>query len=130
MFAVGDLYSRSTITELLDVTTWQWTVKASYPFETRITRARTLYHNGHFFTFGGYGYDHLSRIASYSPSTNTWTYRGRLRTPRNGAGVIWSHDAFIVMGGWMDGKQSSEKCRFIGDRIKCEYQSPTQHYRK
>ena len=102
--------------------------KASFPFEKKIYKARTLYHNDSFFTFGGDNdYDnYLSRIASYSPSTNTWSDRGRLLTPRSYAGVIWSQDAFLVVGGGMDDIKSSEKCMFNGDQIECEYQSPTK----
>lgn len=128
MFAVGGYdFSGGAYTELLDVTTWKWAAKASYHFETGIYEARTLHHNDNFFTFGGWnGSDHLSRIASFSPASNTWTDRGRLLTPRDSASVIWSQDAFLVVGGEMNGKQSSEKCRFNGEKIECEYQNPTQ----
>ena len=113
-------------TELLDVKTWQWETRAPYPYETRIYWARTLHYNREFYVFGGQ--PSLSRIASYSPATDIWTSRGNLLTPRYRAGVIWADGAFLVVGGYMSSsaKKSSEKCRFNGPEILCEYQNPVE----
>jgi hypothetical protein len=121
-------------TELLNVETSLWSTRASYPYESSITQAQTLHLNGDFYVFGGYRSEpndvvDLSHIASYSPTTDTWSSRGNLLTPRSYPGVIWAGDAFLIMGGRnvVDGIESSEKCHFNdNDQIECAYQNPTQ----
>ena len=96
VFVVGP----GSYTELLDLTEWKWSRKAAYLYD-RIEYTQTLHHNGHFYTFGGgsNGLRSNTRIASYSPITDTWSDRGKLLTPRLGAGVIWSRDA---LQWWVD----------------------------
>ena len=71
----------------------------------------------------------LSRIAAYDPSTDEWTNKVDLLTPRDSAGVIPVTDSsFIIMGGYMnsDYQQSSEKCEYSRDQLECSYQEPTE----
>ena len=138
VFALGNYYYGSVrnTTELMDTTTWRWTEKASYPFEEVIYYAQSIYHNYSFYVFGGWDYNSsyhcLSRIASFHVTTNTWASRGQLGTRRYGAGVIWSDEVFLVVGGWMSGNtKTTEKCRFNDeDQIECQYQTPSQPYCK
>ena len=81
--------------------------------------------------FGGdNGLTHLSRIAAFTPSTNKWTNEGNMQTGRYYHGVINVADDYVIIGGLMDGQQSSEKCSYMGNRIDCTYQNPTEPYGK
>merc|ERR1712106_93827 len=113
--------------ELLDLSTWQWDTRAAYPFETRIYRAPIIHVNGRFMLFGGWnGSTHLSRIAAYTPSTNEWTTEGSMKTARIRHGVINISNEYVVIGGYMYGQHSSEKCRYVNDQLECTYQNPTE----
>merc|ERR1712106_511326 len=112
--------------ELLDLSTWQWDTRAAYPFEAWIYDAPIIHVNGRFMLFGGAGSSRLSRIAAYTPSTNEWTTEGSMKTARNRHGVINVGNEYVVIGGWMKGQQSSEKCRYAGDQLECTYQNPTE----
>ena len=120
--------------ELLDLTTWTWETKSSYPFESQISGAPSLYVNQRFMLFGGQtGHTFLSRIAAYDPRKDEWTTEGHLLSPRALHGVINVADnSFIIMGGYNDfnDQQSSEKCQYNGDQLECSYQNPTEPYCK
>ena len=69
----------------------------------------------------------LSRIAAYRPSTNEWTSEGSIKTARQASGVINVGDEYVIIGGWMDtGNKRSEKCHYVGDQLKCNFQNPTE----
>jgi hypothetical protein len=123
-------------TELLNVETSLWWHRTPYPYESSISHAQTLHLNGDFYVFGGqHEHERVSHIALYSPGLHDmWISRGNLLTPRHSAGVIWTDDAFLIVGGgtWeMNGIGSSEKCyvvneNFENETIECAYQNPTQ----
>merc|ERR1711935_1139757 len=96
--------------ELLDLRTWTWIEKSSYPFEAQFRSAKAVHvGNDQFVLFGGQTCDasncgghednHMDTIASYSTATDKWTKLGRLVTPRSGAGVSVIHGGFLIFGG-------------------------------
>ena len=100
---------------MLNLSTWKWETRSSFPSE--ISDAPTIYVGTRFFLFGGYnGSTRLSRIAAYDPTNDEWTSEGHLLTPRSSSGVITVDNSFIIVGGYMSGQQSSEKKR---DTIEC-----------
>ena len=132
MFVTGSLSGSSSdyiATELLDLSTLQWSVKTPYQFDTRTSGACSLYHQGKFLIFGGWGSSEVSnRIDSFDPSANTWTSIGQLRSKRSYTSVIEKNNEFLIVGAlYIEGDKQSEKCIFKDDKLICEYQSPTMN---
>ena len=115
--------------EVLDLNTWRWERRADYPFETDISKARTVYYNQLFYVFGGrVAWSHyVPRIAAYNPASDQWSDKGRLLTARYYTGVIWDQAGFVVVGGYRDGygPVKSEKCQFNGDKLECSHYGPS-----
>ena len=132
MFVTGSYSGSSSdkiATELLDLSTLQWSVKTPYEFDTRIYGARSLYHQGKFLIFGGEGSSGPSnRIDSFDPLTNTWNSLGQLKSKRSYTSVIEKNNEFLIVGALsIEGDKQSEKCIFKDDKLICEYQSPTMN---
>ena len=75
----------------------------------------------------------VTRIATYTPSTDQWTTEGYLLTPRSSPGVITvDNHSFLIIGGFMKSntQKISEKCEYNGNQLECAYQDPNQPERK
>ena len=61
-----------------------------------------------------------STIARLDLATSSWTKLGNLETARNGHGVIFDDDVFLVIGGWSFDRKTlrSEKCTLSGNEFK------------
>ena len=131
MFVVGSYSGSSSdkiATELLDLSTLQWSVKLPYQYDTRICGARSLYHKGKFLIFGGSGSSGVTnRIDSFDPSRNSWSSVGELKSKRDYTTVIEKNNEFLIVGAYvMKGDKQSEKCTYLEGNIICEYQLPTR----
>jgi len=132
---LGEMVESNNAVEMLDLTTWQWSVRAEYPFQAKIQKAGAIYfaETDEFLVIGGLGpagESILSHIAAYSPQTDTWTSKGNLLTKRNDIGDIHLiTNGFMVYGGDMnepaeevEEKYQSEKCIYDNNEFTCNYQ--------
>ena len=121
--------------ELYDVDTDSWAIKPNNPyFPGGFYSNPIVYLDNSFFMFGGHetwnnsGSSEL--ITSFSLATDSWIKRGEMLMGRRSAGVLWTGDSFLVVGGAdSNGVQSghkSEKCVFVDEyQLQCSYQEPT-----
>ena len=86
---------------------------------TRISSyASAFYQNVHYF-FGGYdGKAAATNIVSFDESSQLWSISGQLITGRSGHSVIFTGNAFLVVGGSKDGLKT-EKCVPNETHINC-----------
>ena len=130
IFTVGSRGSRSGTdsTELMDVKTWKWTTKKSYPYESKIYGARSLYYKGSFLVFGGNGGKHgddFKRIAAYTPTIDNWTEIGFMKSGRSYTSAINFGDEFLIIGAlYIVGDKQSEKFYYNGNTMISQYQAP------
>ena len=75
----------------------------------------TVYKNGHFFLFGGYGAE--SVIAKLDVSTKKWTNIGSLKQGRYAHAVVVRSNDFIIVGG-RDTK-NTERCEMRNNEMGC-----------
>ena len=81
--------------------------------------AITYYQNG-FILFGGWtATGDTSTIARLDLATSSWTKLGDLKTARNGHGVIYDGDVFLIIGGY--GDLDTEKCTLSGTDSNCKF---------
>ena len=126
IFTVGSSKSgpSANSTEIMDVKTWEWSTRKPYPFASRIQGARSLYYKdlGSFLVFGGeLVNDRLTRIASYVPTTDSWSEVGLMRSGRSWTSVIHHENEFLIIGGYdITGDKQSEKFNLT----LSEYQAP------
>ena len=64
-----------------------------------------------------------STIARFDESTRTWSKLGEVLTPRSSHGVIYTGQAFLVIGGRKrEGyKLQTEQCDIKNDVLSCRY---------
>ena len=131
IFTVGSRGSRSGTdsTELMDVKTWKWTTRKPYPYMSKIYAARSLYYKGSFLVFGGTDYNtnyDSMRIAAYTPTTDSWTERGFMKSGRSYTSVINFGDEFLIIGAYyIKGDKQSEKIYYDGNMAISRYQAPS-----
>ena len=126
LFVVGsgksDGYSKA---ELLELSTMTWSTVSDYPwFDAFAGQAATLYIDGNFYIFGGYGYYGLTltAIGRFNATSRSWFKMGDLATPRRGHGAIFTRGQVLVVGGM--GTKKTEKCSFQQDQVNCIEQDP------
>ena len=82
-FVVGGYDPSSAETELLKISDWTWSTRATYPFAKDVVYYATTMFNDEFYVFGGRSYTsrstELSTIAKYNPDSDTWLKVGQLR---------------------------------------------------
>ena len=79
--------------------TLEWSIKRSYPFESMVYGARSLFYKGNFLIFGGYGTSGpLNRIASYNSETDEWNQIGEMKSKRPYTSVIEDNNEFHCRG--------------------------------
>ena len=63
-----------------------------------------------------------STIARFDESTRTWSKLGEVLTPRSSHGVIYTGQAFLVIGGRAGSfKLQMEQCDIKNDVLSCRY---------
>lgn len=123
IFAVGNAKGAHSHAELLDVSSWSWSVRQSYPFAAKIYSAASVYVNDYFVVFGGIDGSGGTTIARYDASGDDWHGMGQLKSGRDGhAVIVTGSDTVLVVGG--NGNQMTEKCTVDGDSINCVGQAP------
>ena len=87
-------------TEVFDLTTGEWEIRADYPFDEYTYNAPSVYYEGRFILFGGFP-SPFNRIDAYFPGTDQWRALGTLLSPRfAGHGVIiWDLDRTSLTSG-------------------------------
>ena len=65
-----------------------------------------------------------STIARFDPIQNSWKKLGNLKVARAGHGVIQVDNEFIVVGGFRNGYEPTESCKFNGESIICTTREP------
>ena len=78
----------------------------------------SIYHSGSFYIFGGYY--NSNNIARLDEVTRTWSLAGKLKSDRNGHGVIHVDSTFLVIGG--SGYKKTENCVLEGTTMTCTEQ--------
>ena len=122
-------------TELLDLNTQKWQIRATYPFASDIFGAPTVYHSSSFLVFGGINSSphFLSTIARYTPATDKWEKLGNLQTPRSNSAVVTIRSgSFLIIGGeGVDRYYPTyipddyvERCTLVDNMVSCVSQLP------
>ena len=70
--------STTNATELLNVVSWKWERRSSFPYERIVFDAPVAYIDQKFFIFGGDCGGRATRIAAYSPIGDSWQEMGNL----------------------------------------------------
>ena len=109
-------------TETMNVGTWKWKVRKSYPYDKQIYRARSVYYEDKFVVFGGMTTKgESSLVTAFIPASNSWQKLGNLKSKRADTAVIEINHKFLVIGG----NSKSEMCWFNHDKLVCNYQEIT-----
>ena len=108
--------------ETLNLSTWRWEIRATYPYSSSIWYHANLIHNNRFVVFGGSGGGQT--IAAYDYSTNSWQKLGDLVNGRSEHAVIATQGAFLVVGNDINGGTKTEKCTLNGNTMTCIEQDP------
>ena len=106
--------------ETLNLSTWRWEIRATYPYSSSISYHANLIHNNRFVVFGGWDGSNVPTIAAYDYSTNSWEKLGDLINARHYHDVIATQGAFLVVGNG----SKSEKCTLNGNTMTCIEQDP------
>ena len=118
----------------MDVKTWKWSTRKSYPYAPIIYGARSLYYGESFIVFGGRiyvnnAYENFKRIAAYTPKFDSWTEIGSMLSGRSDTSVINFGEEFLIIGAYylehtIDGDRQSEKFAPDGGTMISQYQAP------
>ena len=74
-------------------------------------------HQNGLILFGGYAdAESLKTMARLDLATTSWSKLGELQTPRDGHGVIFDGDVFMIIGG--EGNLKTEECTLSGKELK------------
>ena len=79
-----------------------------------------IFHSGYHYYFGGSkgGSDELNSILALQEKTWTWSSFGKMKTSREGHGVIFVGDRFMLIGGY--GTKKNEACFLKNDQFSCK----------
>lgn len=115
-------------TELLRISDWTWSTRATYPYKKNIRLHAPVVHDEMLYVFGGYksnksGY--LSTIAMYNANKNTWSKVGELKEGRARHQAIFIQGEFLVIDD-NRGKVKAEKCYWTtgNSMMTCVEQEP------
>ena len=109
-------------TELLDIQSETWRIRASYPYFSGVRANLLFYYQQSYIVFGGY--DNGSRssiIVQYNPASNSWKKLGDMIVARSLHTGIRSLNSFYIYGGYAS---TVEVCTLTGDSIECVEQDP------
>ena len=122
-YALGSYSPYHANLETLNLSTWRWEIRATYPYSSTIGYHANLIHNNRFVVFGGDDGSLVRTIAAYDYSSNSWQKLGNLINRRSHHDVIATQGAFLVVG---DGYafRKSEKCTLNGNTMTCIEQDP------
>ena len=114
VFIVGG--RRHRITELLELSKWQWNIKDPYPNAKDVNSVKIISYNDIYYVFGGY-IDNQVTDDILSFEKETWSRVGTLTSRRIQFSVILSVDKVYVIGGQK--KQKYDLCT-LSNTVNCE----------
>ena len=114
VFIVGG--RRHRITELLELSKWQWNIKDPYPNAKDVNSVKIISYNDIYYVFGGY-IDNQVTDDILSFEKETWSRVGTLTSKRIQFSVILSVDKVYVIGGQK--KQKYDLCT-LSNTVNCE----------
>ena len=96
-----------------------WNIIGDAPVTIKLSSYAVIFNAGNFYYFGGYDEADLNSILRLNAARWKWAFVGKLKSARNGHGVILIDDTFMIIGG--QGNFSNEACflEFNG-KFTCE----------
>ena len=83
----------------------------------------SVYHEQAYYIFGGYGSgSNVANIGRLNELRRTWSLAGSLNQARQGHGVIFDGEQFVVIGGM--GNFKTENCVVSGETVTCTQHGP------